>query len=65
MSCLYRPMGRKNAIWGMFIPELIILLPTKNEQEGVGEVIDRIPLEEIAKLGFNASVVIADGKVPI
>ena len=44
------------------MPDLIILLPTKNEEEGVGEVIDRIPMAEIAKLGFTPNLFIADGK---
>ena len=43
------------------MPELVILLPTKNEEAGIGEVIDRIPTEEIEKLGFDCRVVVIDG----
>ena len=41
--------------------ELVILLPTKNEEEGLGEVIDRIPVEEIKNSGFSCRVVVIDG----
>ena len=41
--------------------EMIILLPAKNEEEGIGEVIDRIPDEEIRKRGFEPRVVVVDG----
>ncbi len=40
---------------------MIILLPAKNEEEGIGEVIDRIPKEEIRKRGFEPRVVVVDG----
>ncbi len=43
------------------MPELVILLPTKNEEAGIGEVIDRIPTEEIEELGFDCRVVVIDG----
>ena len=43
------------------MPELVILLPTKNEEEGIGEVIDRIPKEEIEKIGFDCRIVVIDG----
>ena len=43
------------------MPELVILLPTKNEEEGVGEVIDRIPKMEIEKRGFSVRVIVVDG----
>ncbi len=43
------------------MPELIILLPTKNEESGIGEVIDRIPRNDIRELGFNLRVVVIDG----
>lgn len=36
-------------------------MPTKNEEEGLGEVIDRIPREEIKKCGFSCRVVVIDG----
>ena len=40
---------------------LVVLLPTKNEEEGVGEVIDRIPRNEIENLGYNLEVLVIDG----
>ena len=43
------------------MPELIILLPTKNEEAGIGEVIDRIPSDEIKQLGFDPRIVVIDG----
>ena len=43
------------------MPEIVILLPTKNEEDGVGEVIDRIPVDEIKSLGFDPRVVVVDG----
>ena len=43
------------------MPELIVLLPTKNEEDGIGEVIDRIPRDEIGSLGFDLRVVVIDG----
>ena len=43
------------------MPELVVLLPTKNEESGIGEVIDRIPRDEIEKLGFDLRVVVIDG----
>lgn len=42
-------------------PSLIILLPSKNEEGGLGEVIDRIPNDEILKLGYVPEVVVVDG----
>ena len=36
-------------------------LPTKNEEEGVGEVIDRIPRNEIENLGYNLEILVIDG----
>ena len=41
--------------------ELIILLPTRNEEEGLGEVIERIPEVEIEKRGFSHRVIVVDG----
>ena len=41
--------------------ELVILLPTRNEEEGLGEVIDRIPQEEIVRQGYSPRVVVVDG----
>ena len=41
--------------------ELVVLLPTKNEEEGLGEVIERIPHSEIEEMGFETRVVVIDG----
>ena len=41
--------------------ELIVLLPTKNEESGLAEVIDRIPKKEVELLGFDVRVVVVDG----
>ena len=41
---------------------LVVLLPTKNEEEGVGEVIDRIPRNEIENLGYNLEILVIDGE---
>ena len=41
--------------------EIVILLPTKNEEKGLGEVIDRIPVSEIEKMGYEPRVVVVDG----
>ena len=41
--------------------EAVILLPARNEEEGIGEVIERIPTKEIGKLGFATRVVVVDG----
>ena len=53
--------GPKNNFGGMFIPELIVLLPTKNEEVGVVEVIDRIPVKKIQSKGFECRIVVVDG----
>ena len=42
--------------------ELVILLPARDEEDGIGEVIDRIPTIEINRLGYSPRVVVADGK---
>ena len=46
---------------GGILSEAVILLPARNEEEGIGEVIERIPTDEIGKLGFTARVVVVDG----
>ena len=43
------------------LSEAVILLPARNEEEGIGEVIERIPKKEIGKLGFSTRVVVVDG----
>ena len=39
----------------------IILLPAKNEESGIGEVIDRIPSEAIYSEGFDPEIIVVDG----
>jgi dolichol-phosphate mannosyltransferase len=41
--------------------DLIVLLPTRNEAHGIGEVIDRIPISEIEAQGFGTRIVVVDG----
>ena len=41
--------------------EIVILLPTKNEEDGLGEVIDRIPTSEIVEKGYSPRVIVVDG----
>jgi dolichol-phosphate mannosyltransferase len=43
------------------MPELIVLLPARNEEDGIGEVIDRIPIALISEKGFDTRVVVVDG----
>ena len=49
-------MGRND------LNELVILLPARDEEDGIGEVIDRIPTDEINSLGYSPRIVVADGK---
>ena len=41
--------------------QLIVLLPTRNEEEGLSEVIERIPERTIIERGFNLRVIVVDG----
>ena len=34
-------------------PKLIVLLPTRNEESGIGEVITRIPSSEVEERGYE------------
>lgn len=38
-----------------------ILLPTLNEEEGLADVLPRLPISEMAELGWEANVLIVDG----
>ena len=40
---------------------LIILLPTKNEEKGLGEVITGVPIQEISDLGYSTKIIVVDG----
>ena len=41
--------------------ELVILLPTRNEEEGLGEVIERVPEKIIKDKGYDIRIVVVDG----
>jgi len=41
--------------------DICVLLPTYNEAESVGKVIDEIPMGQLKALGHNAYIVLADG----
>ena len=43
------------------LSELIVLLPTRNEEVGIGEVISRLPIKSIQSRGYNPRVVVIDG----
>ena len=43
------------------MPELIVLLPSRNEEEGIAEVIDRIPDRKINEMGYRTRIVVVDG----
>ncbi len=43
------------------MPELIVLLPARDEENGIGEVIRRIPTKSLQEMGFQTRVVVADG----
>ncbi len=42
--------------------EVIVLIPTRNEEAGVKEVIQRIPIEELQSRGFEIRTVVVDGR---
>ena len=42
--------------------EVIVLIPTKNEEAGVKEVIERVPNEELEKAGTRVRIVVVDGR---
>lgn len=43
-------------------PRLSIVIPAMNEEEGIGAVLDGIPLKELADMGYPAEVVVVDGE---
>jgi len=43
------------------MPELIVLLPARNEEKGIVEVIDRLPIGAIEELGYEVRVIVVDG----
>lgn len=52
---LFRDLGRRSG-------SVVILLPALNEEAGVGNVIDRIPLEALRRRGYDVRVWVIDGK---
>ena len=40
---------------------VMILLPTLDEEEGLAGVLPRLPVREMAKLGWESKVLIIDG----
>jgi len=53
-----KPVITRNAV---NMHRLIVLLPTKNEEEGVAEVIDGIPSGRVSELGFETEIIVVDG----
>ena len=43
------------------MPDILVLLPARNEAEGIGEVIDRIPKRKISERGYRTIVLVVDG----
>jgi dolichol-phosphate hexosyltransferase len=43
-------------------PRLSIVIPAMNEEEGIGEVLDEIPLKELEAMGYPTEVVVVDGE---
>ena len=41
--------------------DLIVLLPARDEEDGIGEVIDRIPIPSISEMGYDTRVIVVDG----
>jgi dolichol-phosphate mannosyltransferase len=42
--------------------EVIVLIPTRNEEAGVKEVIQRIPVEDLGKIGVSVRTIVVDGR---
>ena len=43
------------------MPKLFIMLPTLDEEKAIENVISRIPVEELEKIGFDVTTTIVDG----
>jgi len=39
-----------------------VVIPSLNEEEGIGNTIDEVPIEEIQRMGYDVEVIIVDGK---
>jgi len=44
-----------------YVPRLVVLLPTKNEEQGLGEVISGVPVQEISDFGLTTEIIVVDG----
>lgn len=43
-------------------PRLSVVIPAMNEEEGIGQVIDQIPVKELEEMGYPTEVVVVDGE---
>lgn len=43
-------------------PRLSIVIPAMNEEEGIGDVLDEIPLKDLEAMGWPAEVLVVDGE---
>ena len=43
-------------------PRLSIVIPAMNEEEGIGDVLDEIPLKELDDMGYPTEVIVVDGE---
>lgn len=43
-------------------PRLSIVIPAMNEEEGIGETLDIIPVKELEELGYPVEIVVVDGE---
>lgn len=43
-------------------PRLSIVIPAMNEEEGIGDVLDEIPLKQLEEMGYPTEVVVVDGE---
>ena len=43
-------------------PRLSIVIPAMNEEEGIGETLDAIPLADLEKMGYPTEVIVVDGE---
>lgn len=41
--------------------KVIVLLPALNEEEAIGTVIDKIPVQVLKNMGFDVEIIVADG----
>lgn len=39
-----------------------VVIPSLNEEDGIGNTIDEVPVEEIQRMGYDVEIIIVDGK---